>query len=145
MFGAIVREQEVKEIVNSALSSYSTLLNVFEKFTKMCCDAFKVQNFNGAIKCIGSDTFLIMGFVITASFKPVSDDSGKISGRITFKHETTELLRIMFDVSGKVLDQTCSDTPIVSLHEVNGFNSTVYSMIHKFINSNIMKDKQNGN
>jgi hypothetical protein len=51
----------------------------------------------------------------------------------------------MFDASGKVLDQTCSDNPIVSLHEVNGFNSMIYSMLHQLINSNIMKDKQNGN
>lgn len=145
MFGAIVREQEEKGTVDSALSAYSTLLTVFEKFTKMCCDAFKVQNFNGAIKCIGSDTFSVMGFVITASFRPVSDDSGNLFGRITFKHETTELFRIMFDVSGKILDQTCSNTPFVSLHEANGFNAVVYSMLHKFINSNIMKDKQNGN
>jgi hypothetical protein len=145
MFGTIVREQEEKGIVNSALSSYSTLLTVFEKFTKMCCDAFEVQNFNGAVKCIGAGVFSVMGFVITASFRPVSDDSGNLFGRITFKHETTELFRIMFDVSGKIVTQTCSDTPFVSLHEASGFNSVVYSMLYKFINSNIMKDKQNGN
>jgi len=143
MFGTIIKEREIKETVNSALNAYAALLNIFEKFSKMCCDVFKVQGFNGTIKCVDSKkhVFSIMGFLITVSFRPVSDESGKISGVIIFKHETTELCRILFDISGNVLEQTCSNNSLVSLNDADGFNSMIYHMIHKFINSEIMKDK----
>jgi hypothetical protein len=147
MFGSIQKENENKEKVKAALTAYSQLVNVSNEFWDRCCRVIDGNDFNGAIKCIDKKKGIlsIMGFCVTAEFAPVSDNSGNIFGKITFKHETTELCKILFDVSGRVLSQTCSEFSFYNMLKCDGLEAIFYDFVGKFIESDVMKDKENAN
>ena len=147
MFGPMIKEREKREKVDAALISYTKLSTIFDEFWRRCCSVFTEKYFDGAIKCIDKKArvFSIMGFLITSWFIPVADDSGKIFGKIIFKHESTELCRILFDASGRVLSQTCSSLSFCNMLDSSGFESLIYDFIEKFIYSDVMKEKDDGN
>ncbi len=146
MFGMMQKDQANRDKVNAALRDYDQLTKVSDEFWGRCCIVFAGKDFNGAIKCIDKKNGIlaIMGFRVTAEFSPVTDNSGKIFGKITFRHEAKELCRILFDVSGRVLSQTCSGFSLCNLLEADGLEAIIYDFIAKFISSDIMKEAGDG-
>ena len=143
MFGSVQRESELRASIGQALETYCSLVKVADFFWDQYCQVITKNIFRGAIRVVdkANGVFSIMGFLVTASFSPVANESDKIIGKITFQHEKTDICKILFDTSGRVLAQTCSDFSLCNMLDNDGIETIVFDFVGKFIASDILKEK----